>query len=127
MRPSPPSTSLSSMLCRISQPAHLSPSPARGGFGSRSQAESRRAWVGRRGRRGESGDGVKQACCRAGESVPGKRGGYLPPRGLAARRLELRGSGGSSGGGGDGAAGGSLQGRGGGIPFREEADSPLHR
>lgn len=43
------------------------------------------------------------------------------------RQLGGGGDGGNGSVGDDGATGGSVQGRGGGVPLREEADSPLHR
>lgn len=46
------------------------------------------------------------------------------------RRRQQLGGGGDGGNGSvgdDGATGGSVQGRGGGVPLREEADPPLHR
>lgn len=55
-----------------------------------------------------------------GESVPAERGGPLP-LGAPCSQAAARGR------GGDGAAGGGVQGRGGGVPLREEADPALHR
>uniref|UniRef100_A0A2R8ZCS1 Gametotin binding protein 2 n=1 Tax=Pan paniscus TaxID=9597 RepID=A0A2R8ZCS1_PANPA len=43
------------------------------------------------------------------------------------RQLGGGGDGGNGSVGDDGATRGSVQGRGGGVPLREEADSPLHR
>lgn len=103
VRSSLPVPSLSSMLCRISQPAHLSPFSAYSVFESFPRLKRRAGCApgrglggGARAPCGESADGVKQAASRAAESVPGKRGEYLPPRALAARRQELGGSSSSS-------------------------------
>lgn len=60
---------------------------------------------------------------------PPRCGGDLRRQQQQQQQQQL-GGGGDGGNGSvrdDGATGGSVQGRGGGIPLREEADSPLHR
>uniref|UniRef100_A0A2I3RV23 Gametotin binding protein 2 n=1 Tax=Pan troglodytes TaxID=9598 RepID=A0A2I3RV23_PANTR len=78
-------------------------------------------------------------CCAAAGAYA--RGVWLLQAGAGRRRQRRRqkqqrrrrrqlgggGDGGNGSVGDDGATRGSVQGRGGGVPLREEADSPLHR
>lgn len=72
--------------------------------------------------------GVREASAKSVKAGAGRRQQRQEQqRRRQQRQLGGGGDGGNGSVGNDGATGGSVQGRGGGVPLREEADSPLHR